>query len=138
MRSEPFGVQMVNAEPTATETVWGRWLSMGSLMRKILSLMLVGSAFLVVPSVASANIVKGGDTAFARTILGSHRDVGVHHGDVRLGPNGSITVGANVNNQPTFAEPVPEPTTWAMMLLGFGLVGYASRRRRHTRPRQVA
>ena len=108
-------------------------------MRKILSLMLAGSAFLVVPSVASANIVKdGGDTAFARTILGTHRDVGVHHGDIRLGPNGSVTVGVNVANQPTFAEPVPEPATWAMMLLGFGLVGYASRRRLRWRLPQVA
>ena len=114
---------------------------MGSLMRKILSLMLAGSAFLVVPSVASANIVKGGgDTAFARTILGTHRDVGVHFGDVRLGPNGSVTVGVNSANQPSFADPnaVPEPGTWAMMLIGFGLVGYASRRRLHRRPRQAA
>ncbi len=113
---------------------------MGSLMRKILSLMLAGSACLVVPSVASAHIVKGGDTAFARTILGTHRDVGVHFGDVRLGPNGSVTVGVNPSNQPSFADPtaVPEPGTWAMMLIGFGLVGYASRRRLHRRPRQVA
>ena len=27
---------------------------------------------------------------------------------------------------------VPEPSTWAMMLVGFGLLGYASFRRRRT------
>lgn len=30
--------------------------------------------------------------------------------------------------------PVPEPTTWAMMIAGFGLVGAAMRRRKQTRP----
>jgi hypothetical protein len=29
---------------------------------------------------------------------------------------------------------VPEPTTWALMLLGFGAVGYSMRRRRSARP----
>ena len=27
-------------------------------------------------------------------------------------------------------SPVPEPTTWAMMLLGFGAIGFAARRSR--------
>jgi hypothetical protein len=31
--------------------------------------------------------------------------------------------------------PVPEPSTWAMMLLGFGAIGYAMRRRRAATPR---
>jgi hypothetical protein len=30
------------------------------------------------------------------------------------------------------AGPVPEPATWAMMIAGFGLVGFAARRRRAT------
>ncbi len=30
----------------------------------------------------------------------------------------------------TFAAVVPEPATWAMLIAGFGLVGYAARRRR--------
>ena len=36
---------------------------------------------------------------------------------------------------PTFAPTVPEPATWAMMLGGFGLVGFATRRSR--RPRRA-
>ena len=31
------------------------------------------------------------------------------------------------------ASPVPEPMTWAMMLMGFGAVGYAMRRRKQTK-----
>jgi hypothetical protein len=31
-------------------------------------------------------------------------------------------------------DPVPEPGTWAMMLLGFGAVGFALRRRRRIQP----
>jgi PEP-CTERM motif len=30
------------------------------------------------------------------------------------------------------AAVVPEPATWAMLIAGFGLVGFAARRRRHT------
>jgi len=30
--------------------------------------------------------------------------------------------------------PVPEPATWAMMILGFGIAGYGLRRRKALRP----
>ena len=33
-----------------------------------------------------------------------------------------------------FVGEVPEPSTWAMLLLGFGAVGYTMRRRRRTHP----
>ena len=36
------------------------------------------------------------------------------------------------------ANPVPEPATWAMMLLGFGAVGFQMRRRRSVSPAQLA
>jgi hypothetical protein len=39
---------------------------------------------------------------------------------------------------PGGTPPVPEPATWAMMLVGFGAVGYTMRRRRKTFLRQVA
>ena len=35
-------------------------------------------------------------------------------------------------------RPVPEPATWAMMLFGFGAVGYSLRRRRRTNIAQLA
>ena len=42
-------------------------------------------------------------------------------GQVHLG-----TFNGNID----FTDPVPEPATWAMMILGFGLVGWTARRRR--------
>ncbi len=41
-----------------------------------------------------------------------------------------------VANQPDVVAAVPEPSTWAMMLTGFGLVGWALRR--HMRSQQLA
>lgn len=38
--------------------------------------------------------------------------------------------GFTASSSSTLATSVPEPSTWAMLILGFGMVGYASRRRR--------
>jgi hypothetical protein len=47
---------------------------------------------------------------------------------------GGILPEQRTSNTLAFAQtptsPVPEPTTWAMMLLGFGAIGFAMRRRR--------
>jgi hypothetical protein len=47
--------------------------------------------------------------------------------------NGSGSFGGNVS-----FSAVPEPATWGMMLLGFGAVGYAMRRRRRPALVQIA
>jgi PEP-CTERM motif-containing protein len=44
-----------------------------------------------------------------------------------VGISGNGSYGGNLN-----ITPIPEPATWAMMLLGFGAVGFAIRRRRET------
>ena len=36
---------------------------------------------------------------------------------------------------PAFAAAAPEPTTWALMILGFGIIGFAMRRRRQVATR---
>ncbi|QNN64600.1 PEP-CTERM sorting domain-containing protein [Sphingomonas rhizophila] len=41
------------------------------------------------------------------------------------------SVAQRLNFSPTAAPAVPEPGTWAMMLLGFGAIGFGLRRRRH-------
>lgn len=46
-------------------------------------------------------------------------------------PQGSSTVRIYATGG---AGPVPEPGTWALMLLGFGSIGYALRRRRRANP----
>lgn len=40
--------------------------------------------------------------------------------------------GGNLTFTPNVVGAVPEPSTWAMMLVGFGVVGYGIRRRRST------
>ena len=57
-----------------------------------------------------SNVALGADQ-YKLIINGNNSDTGVL--------DGSITI-----------NPVPEPATWAMMLLGFGAVGFAMRRRR--------
>lgn len=54
--------------------------------------------------------------------------------------NGSISGpgGGAYSGTINVAPPVPEPATWAMMLLGFGAIGYAMRRRRRPALMQVA
>ena len=61
-------------------------------------------------------VADGGDvlTGFSLQSEGGMEDVR----QVRLGGIGRVTA------------PVPEPGTWAMMLLGFGAIGVATRRRR--------
>lgn len=56
---------------------------------------------------------------------------------VPTGPGGGVTPGNPVISvPPPVTSSVPEPTTWAIMVMGFGLIGGAMRRRRT--PRQVA
>lgn len=52
-----------------------------------------------------------------------------------LGPPNAATPGLLSANVTSLTAAVPEPATWAMMLLGFGGIGVAMRRRR---PRQIA
>jgi hypothetical protein len=55
------------------------------------------------------------------------------------GSNGLQTgglIGQYALNQSRF-QAVPEPSTWAMMLIGFGLVGFSLRRRRGERPKPI-
>ena len=56
-------------------------------------------------------------------------------------PTSSITVSSRTGTAPNFGlsnaalfetGAVPEPATWAMMIIGLGAMGFASRRKRHT------
>ena len=41
-------------------------------------------------------------------------------------------IDAIINFSPTLVGAVPEPATWAMMILGFGVLGASMRRRQHS------
>lgn len=62
----------------------------------------------------------GGDTAFYRFNAGAGVDIF----------NLNFNSGSTVTLFQTGVRAVPEPGTWAMMLLGFGGIGYSLRRRR--------
>ena len=70
----------------------------------------------------------------AQTLLAGNHTLTVS-GTV-VGSSGGGSFGGNVNVSPVGA--VPEPATWAMMLLGFGAVGFAMRRRQRPALAQIA
>lgn len=100
-----------------------------------------------------SNQIDFGTTLFGQTI------VGAHFGNV-AGPAGNVSVfwlfdfgteGASyitLDNTQGFSNAVlyttgtppavPEPATWAMMLMGFGAAGYAMRKRRNPGLLQIA
>jgi hypothetical protein len=49
-----------------------------------------------------------------------------------------MATGGDISGNGTFTPAVPEPATWALMLLGFGGIGMAMRRRRRPALAQVA
>lgn len=66
--------------------------------------------------------------------LPTSADITDSFGTAYLGPNGDY-YGFDVRFAPYVYSPapaVPETATWAMMILGFGVIGYAMRRRRST------
>jgi hypothetical protein len=100
-----------------------------------------------------SNQIDFGTTLFGETI------VGAHFGNI-AGPAGNVSVfwlfdfgteGASsitLDNVQGFSNAalyttgtppaVPEPATWGMMLMGFGVAGYAMRRRRQPGLQQIA
>jgi len=108
------------------------------------------------------NLLTGDDASFDAALFGSFNTSGAVQGSQRLsfgflnggilGPNNDINFNANENNTfqinllgggqtlTGFAQigtgagvgAVPEPGTWAMLLMGFGGMGVALRRRRRT------
>jgi hypothetical protein len=104
------------------------------------------------------NTISGATIDFGTTLSGL-TIIGLHYGAAGAGPEatsffafdagagtGSITVtgreGANalgLSNAVLFSTgAVPEPATWAMMLLGFGGIGMTMRRRRNPAMAQLA
>jgi len=59
-------------------------------------------------------------------------------GDYRLTFTGTTTGGGGEGGSLTFFQAVPEPSTWALMLFGFGAMGVALRRRRRPVLAQIA
>ena len=82
-----------------------------------------------------------GETSGGQFILaftgGDPGTVTLTNATVRYQSTGLNGQGSGIGT-PTNPPVVPEPATWAMMLLGFGAVGYSLRRRRRTNIAQLA
>jgi len=124
------------SKPTFTE-----WLTFTDTLQAIDSVTLDTSSRSV--DFTSAYLTPdGGVTKYALNLLyslGSLESWGLD--DMILGPgnytlvlngknNGTGSLGGTV----TIQEPLPEPATWAMMILGFCVVGFALRRKRKPAP----
>ena len=72
------------------------------------------------PVTTAASLPYGGGSAF----LDLPTPVTARYVDYAFGGNGGVAI------QEVFADAVPEPASWALMLLGFGGLGLATRQRR--------
>jgi hypothetical protein len=100
----------------------------------------------------SGNVLDFGQTLFGLTIIGAHfGNVDGADGNVSVfwlfdfGTAGASSIildhpegFSNAAIYTTGAPPVPEPATWAMMLFGFAIAGYALRRNRRPNFAQLA
>lgn len=75
--------------------------------------------------------VVGGGTLFTGSLTSPTFNLGTFNIGGGFGPSGTLTI-SRVN------AAVPEPATWAMMLMGFGAMGVSMRRRRRTQQLQAA
>jgi hypothetical protein len=97
-------------------------------------------------SITLEQLLSGGGSSIIETVTGTGRflelDTGTLAADTTYRfmytfntPSGGGTVSGNSS---FYLATVPEPATWAMMLLGFGGIGFAMRRRRRPALAQIA
>jgi hypothetical protein len=95
---------------------------------------LLFTALTITPITGSGSITYVGGPTSAITLLAGSLGVGSYH----LTFSGNSPSGGAEAGSLTFRTAVPEPGTWALMLLGFGGIGLALRRRRRPALAQVA
>jgi len=89
-------------------------------------------------SVTLEELLNGGGTVVLQQLPGSSNSLTMTTGVLTAGVTYRFLYtftagdgGGTVSGNASFIQAVPEPATWAMMLLGFGGIGFAMRRRRH-------
>jgi hypothetical protein len=92
------------------------------------------TALTITPISGSGSITYGGGPTHAISLLPGSLGIGSYH----LSFGGTTTGGGGEGGTLSFFQAVPEPSTWAMMLLGFVGIGFAMRRRRSPELAQIA
>ena len=92
------------------------------------------TALTITPITGSGSISYVGGPTHAITLLPGSLGVGSYH----LAFSGTTAGGGGQAGTLSFFLPVPEPATWALMLLGFAGIGVTLRRRRRQVLAQVA
>lgn len=89
-------------------------------------------------------LLTGGGSTVIKSVSGSGFALELKTGllaantSYRFSYRANLPSGGNVSGTGTFTRAVPEPATWALMLLGFGGIGFAMRRRRQPALAQLA
>jgi len=92
------------------------------------------TALTITPITGSGSITYGGAPTAAITLLPGSLGIGSY----TLSFSGTTSGGGGEAGTLSFFTAVPEPGTWALMLLGFGGIGMAMRRRRRPALAQLA
>jgi hypothetical protein len=97
-------------------------------------------------TVTLEQLLSGGGASVMQTVLGSSNSLTLNTGTLMAGVTyrflytfNAGSGGGTVSGNASFLQSaVPEPATWALMLIGFGGIGVAMRRRRKPILAQVA
>ena len=92
------------------------------------------TALTITPITGSGSIAYVGPPVHSISLLPGSLGIGSYH----LTFSGNSPTGGSESGNLLFRLAVPEPGTWAMMLLGFGGIGLAMRRRRRPALAQIA
>src|SRR5207253_2572452 len=112
------------------DTAGNYWVSLNTSTPDLLF-----TALSITPVTGTGSLVYSGGPTAAITLLGP-ASLGI--GQYNLTFSGNAPNGGAEAGSVTFRLAVPEPSTWAMMLLGFGGIGFAMRRRRRPALAQIA
>ena len=86
------------------------------------------------PLICTLGVLPGTSLSLNGVILAANTTYTFNFG----GTNSRTSTGGVLNGNVSIDPAVPEPATWAMMLLGFGGIGLAMRRRRRPALAQIA
>jgi hypothetical protein len=97
-------------------------------------------------TVTLEQLLSGGGASIIQTVTGSSNSLTLTTGTLAAGAtfrflytfNAGAGGGTVSGNASFMQSAVPEPATWAMMLVGFGGIGFAMRRRRRPVLAQIA